>query len=390
MTDVLDKAHVLIYSHDSFGLGHLRRSRAIAHALVDKFSGMRVLILSGSPIIGRFEFKARVNFATVPGIIKMRNGGYESLNNHIDLKDTLKVRESIIYEAARSFSPDIFIVDKEPLGVRGEVERTLEYCNSRNVKTVVGLRDVMDDAKVLKKEWERKGAVAALDKLYDEIWIYGTPNMGDPLKEAGVPQRVQRKSIHTGYLPRSLPPKDQATDHVDGPYILITPGGGGDGVYMVDAVLKAYAANKSELPRALFVLGPFMANKDQDRIQARVSELAQVDAIKFTSQPEFLLRDAQAVTAMGGYNTFCEALSFDKPMLVLPRTKPRKEQLIRATRAQSLGLISMQDIENDYCVDALHEALVGLPTQNPPSAANVSGLLSGFDVLAQRVQALIG
>ena len=26
---------VLIYSHDSFGLGHLRRCRAIAHSLVD-------------------------------------------------------------------------------------------------------------------------------------------------------------------------------------------------------------------------------------------------------------------------------------------------------------------------------------------------------------------
>jgi predicted glycosyltransferase len=25
---------ILIYSHDSFGLGHLRRCRAIAHALV--------------------------------------------------------------------------------------------------------------------------------------------------------------------------------------------------------------------------------------------------------------------------------------------------------------------------------------------------------------------
>src|SRR5262249_62383665 len=65
---------VLIYSHDSFGLGHLRRCRAIAHALVEHHKKLNVLILSGSPIIGRFSFRARADFVRVPGIIKLRNG----------------------------------------------------------------------------------------------------------------------------------------------------------------------------------------------------------------------------------------------------------------------------------------------------------------------------
>ena len=44
------QAHVLMYSHDTFGLGHLRRCRTIAHALVERFKGINVLIISGSPI----------------------------------------------------------------------------------------------------------------------------------------------------------------------------------------------------------------------------------------------------------------------------------------------------------------------------------------------------
>ncbi len=32
---------------------------------------------------------------------------------------------------------------------------------------------------------------------------------------------------------------------------------------------------------------------------------------------------------MGGYNTYCEILSFDKPALIVPRLQPREEQLIR-------------------------------------------------------------
>ena len=37
MTDRLNSARVLIYSHDTFGLGHLRRCRAIAHSLVERY-----------------------------------------------------------------------------------------------------------------------------------------------------------------------------------------------------------------------------------------------------------------------------------------------------------------------------------------------------------------
>ena len=63
MRDRLDQSRILIYSHDSFGLGHLRRCRSIAHSLVARYKGLLVLILSGSPIIGSFDFMPRVDFA---------------------------------------------------------------------------------------------------------------------------------------------------------------------------------------------------------------------------------------------------------------------------------------------------------------------------------------
>ena len=116
---------VLIYSHDSFGLGHLRRCRAIAHSLVDADPALSVLILSGSPIIGSFDFRSRVDFVRVPGVIKLRNGEYVSLNLHIDIEETLAMRSSIIRHTADIFDPDLLIVDKEPLGLRGEVHDTL-------------------------------------------------------------------------------------------------------------------------------------------------------------------------------------------------------------------------------------------------------------------------
>ncbi len=60
-------------------------------------------------------------------------------------------------------------------------------------------------------------------------------------------------------------------------------------------------------------------------------------AITFDSEIEFLMRKAAGVVAMGGYNTFCEILSFDRPAVLVPRTEPRREQAIRALAAERLG-----------------------------------------------------
>jgi len=82
-----EHSRVLIYSHDTFGLGHLRRCRTIAHALVERHKDLSVLILSGSPIIGSFDFRSRVDFVRIPGVIKLRDGEYTSLNLHIDIEE---------------------------------------------------------------------------------------------------------------------------------------------------------------------------------------------------------------------------------------------------------------------------------------------------------------
>ena len=182
MTVRLDGARVLIYSHDTFGLGHLRRCRAIAHSLVDHYKGLTVLILSGSPIIGSFDFRARVDFIRVPGVIKLYNGEYTSLGLHIDLEQTLAIRSSIIQHTANTFQPDLFLVDKEPLGLKGEVKSTLQLLRQQGASCVLGLRDVMDEPLLLRREWKRKKVAPALENLYDEIWIYGLEEISDPLE----------------------------------------------------------------------------------------------------------------------------------------------------------------------------------------------------------------
>ena len=375
-------ARVLIYSHDTFGLGHLRRCRRIAQSLVARRKGLSVLILSGSPLIGSFEFRARVDFVRVPGVIKLRNGEYSSLSLHMDISEVMEMRASIIRHTAEVFSPDIFIVDKEPLGLRGEIQDTLVMLRDRGTRLVLGLRDVMDDPELLAMEWERKNPMPALRDLYDEILIYGLPQMCNPLAGIELPESVLRKITYTGYL-RSTPPRaapqESFENGIQEPFILVTTGGGGDGEQLIDIVISAYEID-AEIPYpALLVLGPFMHPRRRRSFRRRVAKLDRVQAITFDTHLERLVERAAGVVAMGGYNTFCEILSFNSRALIVPRTKPRMEQYVRASRAAELGLVRMLGNGEHNSPETMAIALRNLPNQPLPSDVVVPGLLEGLD-----------
>ena len=377
-----DHKRVLIYSHDSFGLGHLRRCRAIAHSLVEADSSVSVLILSGSPIIGSFDFRSRVDFVRIPGVIKLRNGEYVSLSLHIDIEETLAMRSSIIHHTADIFDPDLLIVDKEPLGLRGEVRPTLDLLRERGVPMMLGLRDVMDDPLALESEWERKNAVPALSEYYDELWVYGLPQICDPLEGIDLPASVRRRMVYTGYLRRKV--GEASAAHLethglaDDDFLLVTAGGGGDGDDMIGWVLGAYEHDPGPLPPALIVYGPFMMPEHQAAYDARAARLPKLRTLTFDAHLEALMARAKGVVAMGGYNTFCEILSFDKPALIVPRTVPRLEQYIRARRAAELGLVAMLSDDNARDPLRMAAALLQLAQQAPPSLTVVPGLLDGM------------
>ena len=390
MISRLEHARILMYSHDTFGLGHLRRCRAVAHALVERYKGLYILIISGSQIAGTFDFRARVDFVKIPSVIKLYNGQYTSIDELIDLQDTLAIRKTIIRNTAEAFNPDILIVDKEPLGLKGEVEETLAMLKARGTALVLGLRDVMDDPDLLEKEWAPKHVLEKIDEYYDEIWVYGTPGFYDPLNGMEGREKVRTRTTFTGFLKRHIPAVQYPVKlPFTNPYILVTAGGGGDGADLMDWVLTAYERDKSLPHPAVLVLGPFMPIAAREAMRKRAEVLDSVHVIEFDNRMEALMAGAIGVVAMGGYNTFCEILSFDKRAIIVPRTEPRLEQLIRAKRASELGLIGLLHPDEASDPQSMARALHDLPVRPMPSHAGVDGLLDGFEVIAQSVGRLM-
>ena len=149
---------VVLYSHDTFGLGHLRRSRALASALTQSGAVGSAIILTGSPVAGRFTFPPAVDHVRLPGVKKLADGSYLSENSGMNLEATTSLREGLINSTIAQYDPDLLIVDKEPTGFRGELLPSLEgLAKAGRTRTVLGLRDVLDEPDVLAAEWARKG-----------------------------------------------------------------------------------------------------------------------------------------------------------------------------------------------------------------------------------------
>jgi predicted glycosyltransferase len=386
-------ARVLIYSHDTFGLGHLRRSRTIANAIVEAWPDASVIIISGSPVIGNFEFGSGVDYIRIPGVTKLPEGDYRSLNLNVSLDQAVGLRQAIILRAAETFRPNVFIVDKEPTGFRGEVLPALEYLKGAGCHLVLGIRDVMDEPALLVPEWERKGAKEALERYYDEIWVYGLKDVYQPLAALELSPEAERRITYTGYIRRDIPERSGLARYpkiTRQPFVLVTTGGGGDGDELIDWVISAYEADPTlEMP-ALLLFGPFI-NRDRRRgFAERVARHPKLDALTFDNKIELLMQKAAAVVAMGGYNTFCEILSLDKRALIVPRTRPRLEQHIRAVEAERLGLVRMlSDRDEPRTPERMAEALRSLAVQPHPPEVVVPHLLDGLDRIRERFTAAL-
>lgn len=380
---------VMIYSHDTFGLGHLRRACAIANAMVADNPVVSVLIISGSPVIGNYEFGPGVDYVRIPGVVKQPDGDYRSLNLNMDLDEAVALRAAIIARTVEAFRPGLFIVDKEPTGFRGEALPALKLLRAQGARLVLGIRDILDEPAMLVPEWTRKGAVAALKDYYNEIWVYGLPKIYEPLQCFELDSEVKERIVYTGYLKREMPRESRLSrypDFTQDPFVLVTTGGGGDGEDVIDWVISAYETDDPPTIPAMIVFGPFLNRERRNGFMARIAKIPQLDAIGFDSKLEVLMDRAAGVIAMGGYNTFCELLSFDKPALIVPRTRPRLEQYIRAVQAEKLGLVRMLAEENSMRdPKQMAIAIKGLLNQGKPSDVVVPGLLDGLDVIKERL-----
>jgi predicted glycosyltransferase len=344
----LGRGRVLIYSHDTYGLGHLRRSILIAEGLAEARDAPSVLIATGSPHAQAFDLPPRCDTLKLPAVTKSKAGHYRPRRLKIPLDDLVQVRADLLRTVARSFAPDLILVDHSPVGMQRELWPLFDDLRRWSVRPalVLGLRDITDDANAVVREWHATGAWEAIERVYDRVLVYGDPVLRTTAQDLRLTERFANKLRLVGYLGRPIPATTPTKEEL--PSILVTAGGGGDG----HRLLSGYVAFLERLHapaefRSILVTGPFLSRARHQEILVRCRALNHpVEVMSFTERFEDLLASAAGVVSMAGYNTVVEILSAGIPALLVPRRRPRREQWIRAERLAALDGESVSFIED--------------------------------------------
>jgi predicted glycosyltransferase len=343
----LRRCRIALYSPGMVGIGHMRRNLLIAQTLASSSLQPIILMIAETREANVLSIPPGGDCLTLPALRKEANGQVGPRYLAIPLAAVIEMRAKTIAAALEAFEPDVLIVDHLPRGAYRELDSALEDLRAAGrARCVLGLRDVLQDPESVRRQWDHEANEDVIRDYYDAIWIYGDRAVYDPILEYGFGPDVAAKVHYTGYLdcrgrpayspdnPEVIAALPQASERL----MLCTVGGGQDGADL------ALAFAQAELPKrstGVLLTGPFMPPEVSQRLRLQAVDNPCLRILDYVPEPEALLRRADRVIAMGGYNTIYEVLSFEKHVLVVPRSKPQHEQQIRAQRLRELGLLDV-------------------------------------------------
>lgn len=337
---------ILMYSHDAYGLGNIRRMLEIADHLVQSDPDVSILLVSGSPMAHAFRMPARVDYIKLPSVGRTQAGAPCVRSLGLGYEQVIRLRAGVIAAAALDFLPDLVLVDKQPFGIADELAPALALLRERAhpPKVVLLLRDILDAPEATRLQWEKRRNHETIHDYYDRVLVVGTEQVFDAAAEYGFPEATARKVRYCGYIERPQPakPAQQVRRELGlgaEPLVLVTAGGGGDGLHLMRTYLAGLAGRGDSGFATLLVVGPEMSPAHQAELGALAARCAGVVVREFTDDMMSCMGAADVVVAMGGYNTVCELLTLKKRMVIVPRVEPVQEQWLRAQRMQQMGLL---------------------------------------------------
>ena len=340
---------ILVYSHDTFGLGNIRRMLRISEALVEHDPDCSVLIVTGSPMLHAFRLPPRIDYVKLPCLARDTEGTYGVKHLDMAYSDALRMRAGLILSAASDFSPDVVLVDKKPLGVGGELAPMLELLAQRSRRPAMHLllRDILDTAAATQRVWQAHDYHGAIERFYDSVLVVGESQVFDLAEAYAFPPSTRAKLHYCGYIDRARPQLAGAVPAAAGQQrVLVHAGGGQDGVALINAAIAALGLLGPERGFACRIIGgPELDPANRARQSATAARLPNVEWIDFTDAMGAEIAAADLVVAMGGYNSVCEILGYRKRAIIVPRSVPVREQRIRAEAMARLGLLAMIPLE---------------------------------------------
>ncbi len=319
----------VLYSHDGYGLGHVRRNVLIAREVAEHDPDAEITLVTGVREHPSWLQDPRFSVVAVPPLLKDARGTYS--NSSLGLDAAVAERARIFSRIVAQLRPDAVLVDRHPYGTAGELRAGLRQARRQGAAILLGLRDVLDAVDSVRVEvsgpaWEGVG------RVFDEILVFGSPQVCDHELEYALPMRP----VYCGWVVE--PVQERARD--DG-LVVVSAGGGGDGQTVLR--LGVEALRRRPHLHGVLVVGPYARGSVHEILARDTSLAARVRPSLGTGSTVELFASAGAVVQMCGYNSTLEALAAGQRAVLVPRRSPRREQAIRASRLAALGLADVVD-----------------------------------------------
>lgn len=187
---------LLFYSHDSYGLGNIRRMVAIADFIVSRHRDVFILLITGSPMLHAFRTHPQIDYIKLPCLQRSQHGVYSAKLQCFNSSDLLSARSDLIQKAVSAFEPDLVLVDKKPEGLSGELKQTLLFLSSlpKVPRCVLLLRDILDAPEVTKRIWNKNAYYQLVEKYYDQVLVVGERRVFDLPHQYQFPAQITQKN----------------------------------------------------------------------------------------------------------------------------------------------------------------------------------------------------
>jgi predicted glycosyltransferase len=357
-----DRPIIVMYSPDTIGLGHIKRHTAISMEVLRQVPDANIILLVGSGIGAFFELPKGVDSIKIPSVQKVGSAEWRPRTLSLPGAATARLRARLIRETIDTLRPDVLLVDHLPTGVWNELTPALELIRYMRFPTrvILGLRDILDDAVRIRRRWSAEGYYDVIRNYYDQLFIYGVAEVFPTAEMYHLERHFAGEISYCGYVcadadkgASATPPQDMraelfgsAEQAAHKHLIVVTAGGGHDAYPMMSAVLAAMKQLKSEgTVWAVMITGPLMPEEQRAQLREQASGLP-VTLLSWTMQLQSYLDAADIVITMGGYNSLLETARLGKRAINIPRPGPSKEQTMRATLFDQLGLVTHVPLDN--------------------------------------------
>lgn len=384
----MSDARVLFWVQHLVGVGHQRRSAAIARALAA--AGATVCYVSGGRPIEHLDLRG-CEFVQLPAVrsLDMRYHTLVDVDDKPIDESFRSVRRDRLLAVLASFAPDVVVTETWPFGrglLRFELEPLMHAILATRPKPILigSVRDIVEQRKDLKKI-ERM--VQRVEDNFDHILVHADPRLVKFEDSFALAAKIESRIQYTGYVSERQQTMDRH-HYADGP-VVVSAGGGFFGEQLLRAAIEAFALCEASRSPSLVariwhvLVGPNLAAARFDELCAMAPEGVVVER----NRDDFheLLARCSVSVSQGGYNTVVDLLALRVPAVVVAYEDEReREQAVRAAALDKLGLVrtlNYQALNPRSLARAI--SLVTKEREMPPIQLNLDGAQTSARLILQ-------